>query len=207
MSIVIVVDPFSTGAILVQALNNLYPLHKCVGIFNITDNSASLQTLVPKGLTLKYEAIIEFNKSKDSFDDLVARLIIQYGKENIAAVIAGAEPGVEVADALSERLSLRSNSTLLTEARRNKFVQSEQIRSKGLRAVKQFSSDSWDDIQSWIESELVPDPSSNFKVVVKPQDSAGSDCVTLCNNMEEVRAGYHSIIGKSNVLGLITLLV
>jgi hypothetical protein len=55
----------------------------------------------------------------------------------IVAVIAGSEPGVELADKLSHRLRLRTNGEELSAARRNKYLMGEAVRAAGIRAVKQ----------------------------------------------------------------------
>lgn len=117
----------------------------------------------------------------------------------LVGVLAGAETGVEAADELSERLGLRSNGTKFSEARRNKYVMGEAVRSAGLRAVKQLRSASWLEIDSFIK-DWRPEP---FKVIVKPMDSAGSDDVTLCRSLAEVQAAFGNIIGKVNGLGIV----
>jgi biotin carboxylase len=48
-------------------------------------------------------------------------------------------------------------------------------------------------------NDLKPEP---FKVIVKPVDSAGSDDVVLCKNMDDVCFAFNTIIGKVNHLGL-----
>jgi len=98
----------------------------------------------------------------------------------IEAVIAGAETGVELADALSERLNLRTNGTSMSEARRNKFIMGEVVRGAGIRAVKQIKASTWQEVDAFLD-EWSPIP---FKVIVKPLDSAGSDGVTLCLSKE-----------------------
>jgi biotin carboxylase len=75
----------------------------------------------------------------------------------------------------------------------------ETIRAAGIRAVKQLQATIWSEIEHFIVSEWRPDP---FKVIVKPMDSAGSDDVTLCNSLSEVRVAFGNIMGKVNGLGL-----
>ena len=57
----------------------------------------------------------------------------------------------------------------------------------------------WGEIQEWI-SNWQPDP---FKIIVKPMDSAGSDDVTLCRSIDEVKAAFGNIMGKVNGLGIV----
>ena len=55
----------------------------------------------------------------------------------IVAVLPGAETGVLLADQLAHQLGTRSNPLELTLARRNKYFMGEQVRSCGVRAVRQ----------------------------------------------------------------------
>ena len=155
---------------------------------------ATLQGLIPKGLQLVFEAVICYNEDLDELVESLRRT-----HTDIVAVIPGAETGVELADMLSEKMGLRTNGTALSEARRNKFVMGETIKSAGLRAVHQLRASTWAEISTWITS-WNPDP---FKVIVKPLDSAGSDDVTLCLSIEDVQAAFGNIMGKVNGLGLV----
>ena len=53
-----------------------------------------------------------------------------------AFVVVGAEPGVPLADALSERLGLPSNGSAQSAARRDKNAMSEALRDAGLRTAE-----------------------------------------------------------------------
>jgi biotin carboxylase len=57
------------------------------------------------------------------------------------------------------------------------------VRSAGVRAVFQRIATTWGQISEFLE-EWKPDP---FEVIVKPVESAGSDDVTLCLSVEEVK--------------------
>ena len=86
----------------------------------------------------------------------------------------------------------------MSEARRNKFVMGETVRSAGVRAVQQTKATQWADVEAFL-GEWNPDP---FVVVVKPIQSAGSDDVFKCTSVEEVRAAFDKINGAMNGLGL-----
>ncbi|RHY05935.1 hypothetical protein DYB36_009138 [Aphanomyces astaci] len=73
----------------------------------------------------------------------------------IAGDLAGAEPGVRLADSLSEALGVRTNGSAGSAARRNKFVMGETIRKAGLRAVKQCRAMTWADAERFISSRLL----------------------------------------------------
>ena len=153
-----------------------------------------LKNLVPKGLTLQFDAVLGY---ESNMSDLKSN-IMKYNWD-VEAVLAGAETGVELADELSSYLGVRTNGTLLSEARRNKYVMGETIRSAGIRAVRQLHATKWKEINDYID-DWKPSP---FKVIVKPMDSAGSDDVTLCRSIDEVREAFGNIMGKTNVLGLL----
>ena len=193
---VIVVDTFSTGAMLCDLLYSR-------GFKVIRVLSGDLQDLldmVPDGLNFTFEASFMLNTEVEN--DLAVNDIIQGVQAlgfPVIAVLAGAETGVELADQLSERMGLTTNGTALSEARRNKFVMGETIRAAGIRAVKQLRATTWGEISSWI-TEWNPMP---FKVIVKPMDSAGSDDVTLCQSIVDVQNAFGNIMGKVNGLGLV----
>ena len=116
----------------------------------------------------------------------------------IAAVIAGTESGVFLTDMLSEALGLDStNGTALSAARRNKLLQHEAVRAFGVRACKQILSTEWSEVERFVEAwNPVP-----FKVIVKPNQSAGSDHVFLCSDMAELKEGFETINGAINNCG------
>lgn len=190
---VAIIDPFSTGARVAEIV-------KKKGIRVIAVYSASIeqldrvQSLVPQGLDLCFDGVVYFDQNVSI---MVERLQSFSGK--CIAVIAGAECGVELADQLSELLELRSNGTISSFARRNKFEMGEGVRSAGLRAANQLKSNSWTDLSKWI-TDWNPVP---FKVIIKPCDSAGSDNVTLCNSLAETKLAFENIIGKVNGLGIV----
>ena len=74
----------------------------------------------------------------------------------------------------------------------------ETIRKAGVRAVKQTIETQWRGVEDFLV-EWNPTP---FKVIVKPNQSAGSDDVFLCNSVAEVKAGFDKINGAINGLGV-----
>jgi hypothetical protein len=193
---VIVVDTFSTGAMLCDLLYSKG--FKVIRV--LSGDLADLLDMVPDGLNFEFEGSFTLNGAIEP--ELAIREIIDGVMAlgfPVAAVFPGAETGVELADELSERMGLITNGTALSEARRNKFVMGETIRAAGIRAVKQLRATTWGEISEWI-SEWNPSP---FKVIVKPMDSAGSDDVTLCKSITDVQNAFGNIMGKINGLGLV----
>ena len=191
-----VVDPFSTGAVLASVICKAG--FKVIAIYSANlEQLAALAGLVPEGLSLTFSSVLGFD---EDISVMATNLLADCGRrEQLVAVLAGTETGVELADKLSEYLGLRTNGTALSEARRNKYVMGETIRAAGVRAVKQLRATTWGEVTSFIE-EWKPDP---FKVIVKPMDSAGSDDVTLCSSIHEVQTAFGKIMGKVNGLGLV----
>ncbi|MFG1951992.1 ATP-grasp domain-containing protein [Micromonospora sp. NPDC048830] len=109
-----------------------------------------------------------------------------------AAVVAGGELGVELADQLSEALGLLTNGTALSPARRDKYRQIETVRAAGLRAAHQLLVRDADQLARW-HREL------GGRVVVKPIRSAAGDGVSFCATPEESVAGYRAALGAENV--------
>jgi biotin carboxylase len=194
LSTVVVTDPFSTGAVLAADLTTQG--FQVVALYSEQlEHMENLQSLVPAGVSLSFAAVLPFNKDLTALIKSIQNLP---GLE-VVQVLAGAETGVELADQLSEAMGMRTNGTALSEARRNKYVMGETVRSAGLRAVKQLLASEWSAVSAFL-GEWQPNP---FKAIVKPMDSAGSDGVTLCLSKEAVETAFNSLIGKVNSLGLI----
>jgi len=196
---VIVVDPFSTGMCLVDSL--LQRGYACVSVISDTEEAMKdwMDTLP---IVWRKNFIGEFfHDAKDHSEEGLQKLLhgIRALRYNVIGVIAGAEPGVKLTDLLSERMGLTTNGSAGSEGRRNKYVMGEKIRAAKLRAVKQCLATSWKQAKKYITNTLKPEP---FKVIVKPVDSAGSDDVTLCKSMNEVKKAFRQAMGKINHLGI-----
>lgn len=98
--------------------------------------------------------------------------------------------------------------------RRNKYAMGEKVRASGTRAVKQRLCRSQSELTEYLELELgfrkahqfVPgefSEDSAARCVVKPVQSAGSDCVYMCTTFDEALEAFDMINGKRNGLGLI----
>lgn len=119
----------------------------------------------------------------------------------ILAILPGAETGVELADRLSARYGTRSNGELHTEARRNKFVMQETIRRSGLRAITQKLCRSEQEVDSFLAELQEQQGQTDWKCVIKPNESAGTDSVFLCTSRQQAVAALHAIHNQTNGLG------
>lgn len=111
-----------------------------------------------------------------------------------AFVVVGAEPGVPLADALSERLGLPSNGSALSRARRDKSAMAEALRAAGLRTAEALKTADATEAVAWAEAR------GGAPVVVKPLDSAGTDGVTICADAAAIEASFAANLGRPNAL-------
>ncbi|WP_068188456.1 ATP-grasp domain-containing protein [Mycobacterium sp. UM_CSW] len=113
------------------------------------------------------------------------------------AVVAGTEPGVELADALSEALhpitGAPTNGTALSAARRDKYLMIERIKEQGLRGARQILVADEDQLRNWHKG-------IGGTVVVKPLRSAGNDGVAWCRTPEDSVRAFRRLDGRDNVL-------
>ena len=77
----------------------------------------------------------------------------------------------------------------------------EKVRAAGVRAVQQVQATTWAEIQVFLDAWDLTKTPELFEAIVKPVESAGSDDVTLCRSIEEVREAFGNIMGKTNGLG------
>ncbi len=111
------------------------------------------------------------------------------------AVLAGQEPDVPLADALSELLSLPSNGTALSSARRDKYDMAAALHRAGVRCAEQFKSDRPADVVAWAEA------AGRWPVVVKPLASAATDNVAICADAGQVLAAAETILSTEMLWG------
>ncbi|MEV4635911.1 ATP-grasp domain-containing protein [Actinoplanes sp. NPDC049548] len=110
-------------------------------------------------------------------------------------VLAGQEPGVLLADALSRELGLPMNDPGRSEARRDKYEMIEALRDAGLHCADQFTSGDVEGIVDWLRQ------GRGFPVVVKPRRSAAGDSVFICAGEAQVRAAVEAVLGSETIYG------
>ncbi|BBY03821.1 ATP-grasp domain-containing protein [Mycobacterium seoulense] len=113
------------------------------------------------------------------------------------AVVAGTEPGVELADALSEALhpitGAPTNGTALSSARRDKYLMIERIKQQGLRGARQILVETERQLRDW-HTEV------RGMVVLKPLRSAAGDGVAWCHTPDDSVQAFRRLDGRKNVL-------
>lgn len=181
---VCVVDPYSSGRFLVQELvAQNFPII-CV---RSTRDLSRFFMQAYDALKHHYIATVDHQEFEGTLSEL--------RKFDVQAVIAGSEPGVELADKLSERLSLLTNGSELSDVRRDKYLMHEQLRKFGVRCCEQCRSDDPEEILNWCRNW------NKWPVVIKPPASCGSDGVHICANEAEVLSAFDTIFGVRNPSG------
>jgi len=186
--VVVVVDPYSTGCLVVNEIQSRgYQVIACWTL----GFSAEMKTHTPGAAgKMKYYAEVD---ELEELADTVRAIYEAAGKLRVVACIAGGEAGVDCADAVSERMNLRTNGTQVAN-RRDKKIQQELIRDAGMRSVRQAAGSKWEHVEKFLQTEHYP-------VVLKPTDSAGSDGVKLCHNIEEAKEHFHHLFEVEAVNG------
>ncbi|QMU71697.1 ATP-grasp domain-containing protein [Streptacidiphilus sp. P02-A3a] len=158
-----------------------------VRVVHVQSTPEPIQDWLPPDLDAYAEHIVHTDD-----ESTVRRLAVH----DPVCVIAGAEPGVPLADRLSELMGLPGNGSRLSEARRNKFTMMETLRAAGVRAVSQFKSPEVEPVLSWVAEH------GTFPVVVKPLSSCNTDGVVICFTMDEVRRAAREVLATRDAFGL-----
>lgn len=127
------------------------------------------------------------------------KLVEQINQFNVIAVIAGTETSIELTEQLAAALHLPGNDPAKSHLRRNKFHMVEAIRSAGLHAAKQYRTNKIDELIQWYQLHFA----AGETIVIKPLHSAGTDHVTFCSSVEQIKQAAGQILGKINKLGLL----
>ncbi|GAC67433.1 ATP-grasp domain-containing protein [Gordonia soli] len=111
----------------------------------------------------------------------------------VSFVVPGQEPGVNLADQLSEALGVRTNGTELSAARRNKFEMIRAVAEAGLLTARQLIVSDPAEAVAWAETV------GGWPCVAKPLASASTDSVSICNNAAELESGVRAVLNSTTV--------
>jgi biotin carboxylase len=109
-----------------------------------------------------------------------------------AAIVPGAQTGLEVSDLLADSLGLIGNPVRSTSARVNKRVMKEQWAKLGVPCAAWFESSDLAPVLEWADGQGYP-------IVLKPDSSSGSEHVYLCHGPAEVSRAFDAIIRQPDV--------
>ena len=181
----LIVDAYSSGNLLCQELKkrNFRVLH--------------LQSTkeIPHGYKASFKPETFDARYVLNANEPIKVLLRHLHDENIHLVIAGAESGVLLSDLISSRLNLKTNGTILSKARRNKFEMLERVKSLEIKTPLQALHTEVEIGKNWAEKHC------DFPIVLKPVESAGTDSVFICNSYVEIETAFNLIMGKVNLLG------
>lgn len=212
-----IVDAFSTGASL--AYEASLRGYRIVHVLSL-EPSDELIAMVPVHLrgslpwlaTLHAATHVPLSVSATTLATELQDICQQHGVR-LVCVAPGAETGVKLADALSEAIAAArwaprvcTNGTALTEARRNKAEMGEAVRNAGVRAVRQLFAERWPPVAEWLDAAWGIDATNDDNeclFIVKPLESAGSDGVTACKTVGDIRRAVSRLVGSINGLGQI----
>ncbi len=114
-------------------------------------------------------------------------------------LVAGSETGVELAEALVERVVPGTGHVPgLAAARRDKWAMAEALRRAGVPHLRQTCSADPDEIDRWLQETGL----DRSRVVVKPPKSAATDNVHLVLEGAHWRPLFEQIYGQMNEFGL-----
>lgn len=139
-------------------------------------------------------------RAEDFVDDLgfvpdTTDLATRLRGRGVDRVVAGTESGVTLADTLNDLLGTPGNDISTLAARRDKAVMADVARAAGLAVPLGGTFDSADAAARWYTSAI------GGAAVVKPLDSAGTDNVHFCHDVDEVRAACATILASTNLYG------
>jgi len=186
--VVIIVDPYSTGCLIAQEISK-----RGYTIMALWTKGFSpvMKTHVPLSCeNLHYYAQVD---ETGTLRETEAQCKAAAAGKTIVACFAGGEAGVDLADALSEQLGVRTNGTVIPN-RRDKKIQQELIAAKGMRSVRQAGGSKFEDVEEFLKTEEYP-------VVLKPVESAGSDGVKLCHDFDEAKEHFQVLMKAQMVNG------
>jgi len=186
--VVLLVDPYSTGCCIAQEIKKRGYSIMALWTKGFAEGMKSHVPLSCEGLV--YSAELDEAPTLAETVNLVKKAA---GKLRVVAAIAGGEAGVDLADALSEIMHLRTNGTEIPN-RRDKKIQQELIKAAGFRSVRQSAGSKFTEVEEFLNTEHYP-------VVLKPIESAGSDGVKLCHNFNEAKNHFDSLMKSQMVNG------
>ena len=146
--VVVVADPYSTGCLIANEM--LSRGYNVIALWTL-GFSDEMKTHTPTAAgKMNYHA--EVNEC-ETLADTVQAIYKAAGNLRVVACLAGGEAGVDCADAVSERMSIRTNGTDIPN-RRDKKIQQEIIRDAGMRSVRQAAGKKFEDVEDFLKTEV-----------------------------------------------------
>ena len=184
---VVVVDPYSSGAMLAGEL-------RAAGVRPV----AVLSSPRPPDVYAGSYRPADFDEIHVHTGEL-SRLVETVAALEPLAVLPGTECGVELADTLAAATTpATANVPGLAAARRHKGAMADRLGEVGLRRVRQICTSDEAAVARWIrEAGLAGTP-----LVLKPPKSAGTDGVVRVAAGDDWRPAFRHLLGARNKLEL-----
>jgi len=180
----VIVDAYSSGRLFPDLFKEKYPAAELIHV----QSTPTVMSKMAVFETHKYKENIIFNNNLDQILDKLS-------KYKVVAVLAGQEPGVELADLLSERLGLASsNGTQMSAARRDKYAMIKAVADAGLAAPKFIKSKELSEILDWVQNN------TTYPVVLKVLRSASTDGVFICAHQQELERAFKECINHRTIM-------
>ncbi|MEU5910869.1 GNAT family N-acetyltransferase [Micromonospora sp. NPDC047527] len=184
--VIVIVDPFSTGALLAPAFNRQG--WRCVAVLTGTINERYAAGLRRDDFLTVLTVRGESPQALSTTAELLAPM-------RPTEVIAGSEWGVNVADDLAELLGLPGNVHSADRPRREKPAMMSAVARAGLRVPLGARVRSVEELDDWLAASQV------LPVVVKPAASAGSEGVYFCADAARAQTATAKLLGATNAMG------
>ncbi|QRN40925.1 MAG: ATP-grasp domain-containing protein [Neisseriaceae bacterium] len=175
----IIVDPFSTGALLAPEISKKG--HTVYSVLSSGDEIPDLYKSSYTGEGFSNSSLMTIDEAKKSF-------------KSIDNVIVGTESGVFAGDLLAEYFNVKGNSSNSSKLRRDKLLMQQTLKEHGLNYIRSYEINT-DNYQSIINMLDI-----NNGYVLKPKSSAGTDGVSYFKNKEDLLNFIHEDIWEKTDL-------
>lgn len=183
--VAVIVDGYSTGNFLPAAFARLG-----VDVVHVQSTAELMPSMLGPDLSEYRDNLV------CAGPDEVAATVERLRVHDPVAVLTGQEPGVPLADLLSERLGLATNGSALSTARRDKYRMIETVGAAGLHCARQSRGSEVAELVAWARRH------GEYPVVVKPLSSASTDNVYVCRDEDEVRTAAGRVLAARDIFDL-----
>jgi biotin carboxylase len=187
----VVVDPYSSGKYMLAELQ-----HRNIPIIAVRSTTKMSDQFLRshKANQCFFAEFLEFEDMDECLEQLSRA--IQALPYQVLAVLPGSEPGVELANRLSDKLGLLTTNPLeLLPARTDKAEMQEALRICGVPAAKQYKSGDLEQLQAWAKA------GNEWPLVAKPVGGAGSEGIFFCKSEDDIAAAHQHIVGNRSSTG------
>ena len=189
--LVVIINPYSTGSCIAHEFMQRGFAVMALWTSGFPD---AMRKYIPMTVSIngKLEYVSQVTEEK-TLEETLAALEKEAGDLKIISILAGDESGVDLADALTEKLDLpATNGTAV--AKRDKKLQQEILEQVGLSSMRQAGGSDFSEISFFLKKEAYP-------IVLKPNKTApGSDGgVKLCHKFEDAKEHFQFLMSSQTV--------